>query len=56
MPVRPGTEFIAKLPEGYDDRTRLAYYKPLRTIIVAHPDFPPCVLKDGELKPIEPCP
>lgn len=51
--VRPGTEFICKLPEGYDERTRLAYYKPLRTIIVAHPDFPPCTLTDGKLKEIK---
>lgn len=51
--VRSGTEFICKLPDGYDEHTRLTYYKPLRTIIVAHPNFPPCILKDDKLEEIK---
>lgn len=51
--VRSGCHLLAKLPSGYDDRTRLVYYKPDRTIIIAHPDFPPSLLVNGKLEPIE---
>jgi hypothetical protein len=50
--MRSGCTLLAKLPAGYDGRTRLCYYKPLRTIIIAHPDFQPCKLVDGQLEPI----
>ena len=46
---RPGTQFIAELPEGYDHRTQL---KPLwGALVVTHPNHPPLLIsKDGKVR------
>jgi hypothetical protein len=42
------TEFIAKLPPGYDDRTRLVLRDDNR-VVAAHPEHPPTMLgADGQ--------
>jgi hypothetical protein len=41
-------EFIARLPEGYDERTRLAL-RDDNQVIATHPGLPPLVLgSDGQ--------
>lgn len=52
MKHREGTFLECDLPEGYDDRTHIAEFN--GHIVVIHPDFQPCTLVDGQLKPIEP--
>jgi hypothetical protein len=40
MKHRSGTICECELPEGYDDRTRIAM-SPTGLLVVAHPDFAP---------------
>lgn len=42
-------EFIATLPEGYDERATLAL-GPGNVIVLAHPDLPPLVLNERTRK------
>jgi hypothetical protein len=44
--------FYIDLPPEYDDRTRIAM-SPNGNIIVAHPEHPPKLLVNGELKPFD---
>lgn len=48
MRHRAGTECECELPEGYDDRTRIAMSSNGK-IIVVHPDFVPCFVEEGKL-------
>lgn len=45
MTFSPDCEFIATLPDGYDERATLAL-APGNVIVLAHPDLPPLVLNE----------
>lgn len=48
--------FIAELPAGYDERTRLAL-RDDNQVIVTHPEHPPLLLQpDGRWVAIQPAP
>lgn len=54
---RPGFNFVAALPPGYDGRAEIGTYQD-NVIFVTHPDLPPLVWDEAttafvELKPIE---
>jgi len=47
---REGTKFVCEIPKGYEG----CVLKPFGdTILLAHPEHPPLILKDGVLKPLE---
>lgn len=52
MKHREGTRLVCELPKGYDDQTRIAEFN--GHIVVAHPNFQPCIIKNGKLIPIVP--
>lgn len=49
--LRPGTKHLCALPDGYDDRTRIAAYG--KGIVAVHPDKPPLLIhEDGSIEQI----
>lgn len=45
-----GTKHICDLPSGYDERTNMTMCGD--QVIIIHPDFQPCILKDDKLVPV----